>query len=286
MSSSIENVIFFDNDNQHKSDPTKSLCTQALSSAFDSVLLMGSPSNAYDCKKSADYIKGADLVIVWNNLKPSCLWVMDLCKRFNTPYVVVERGIVPCQGKDNFSFFAGGICFDNTNLTPSMTTENYDQNVEIIQDHYRSHNLIRPSTIQDKIVVVGQLDFDSTMTHYTDIPSWQHLINATAERFPNDHIVFCPHPRDNFTSVDCAVSNKPTVQECLDARAAILVSSTIAYELAGLNIPLGILGQGAYPFPLLRGWTKPLECQATALDYHFTSKSTPECIHKIVERLL
>ena len=151
-------VIFFDDDNKHRLDPIKARCTQALSSAYENLILMGPPSQAYDAKKSADYIKSSDLVVVWNNLKPSSVWVIDMCRRFNVKYLIVERGIVPCQGSDNFSFFACGICFDNTNLTPERTTPNYDKNVEIIKHHYESNGLVRREPT-NKIVVVGPTNY-------------------------------------------------------------------------------------------------------------------------------
>ena len=279
----IEKIIFVDHDGQHKTDPTKSLCTKALAGAFDQAVLMGAPRDAYDTKKSVDLISNADLIILWNNLKPTSTWVHDLCCRFNIPSVVVERGIVPSQGKDNFSFFQGGICFDNTNLYPSQTTLNYDKNVKILKQHYADNKLVRLDPI-DKIVVVGQLDFDSTMTHFSTSTSWNQLIKSTQHQFPNNEVVFCPHPRDNFTEVDCRVSSVSTIHECLDAKLAVMVSSTISYELAGLGVPLAITGVGTKTFPLLRGWTKPLECQATALDFHFNSNTSRQDIrNKILE---
>jgi len=286
-----DQIILVDSDNSMLSDPIKKRATDVLARSFDSAIITNVNANPHNCVKFANVIKNTNsIVVIWNNLKPFSTYAIDLCNRFDSDYVIIERGIVPSQGNDNYAFYSNGICFDNTNISPENFDPNtYDKNLETIKNHYASQNLHRKEPVE-KIVFVGQLLFDSTITHYTRIDSYEDFIDSYIKEKSIDtnktEIVYCPHPRMPTKESKYKISNKKTVEECLDAKYVVAVSSTIIYELVGLNIPVDIVGKGPYKFPTERGWDEILKCHSTALDFHFNSKTEPEQIKTKIEKTI
>lgn len=286
-----DQIILVDSDNSMLSDPIKKRATDVLVRSFDSAIITNVNANPHNCVKFTNVIKNTNsIVIIWNNLKPFSAYAIDLCNRFNVDYVILERGLVPSQGDDNYSFYSNGICFDNINISPENFDSNtYDKNLQRIKDYYTSQNLERKQPI-DKIVFVGQLLFDSTITHYTRIDSYDTFIDSyIAEKSIDTNkteIVYCPHPRMSDVKSKHKVSKKKTIEECLDAKYVVAVSSTLIYELVGLGIPVDITGNGPYQFPTERGWDEILKCHSTALDFHFNSQTRPEQIKAIIEKTI
>lgn len=284
-------LVLVDSDNCMLSDPIKKRATDVLVRSFQSYIITNVNTNPHYCVKFANVIKNTNsIVVIWNNLKPFSTYSIDLCNRFDTDYVILERGIVPSQGDDNYAFYSSGICFDNINISPENFDPNtYEKNLETIQNYYRSQNLQRKEPIE-KIVFVGQLLFDSTITHYARIDSYDVFIDSYIKEKSIDvsktEIVYCPHPRMSGVKSKYRISNKKTVEECLDAKYVVAVSSTIIYELVGLNIAVDIIGKGSYKFPTERGWDEILKCHSTALDFHFNSQTTPEQIKAIIEKTI
>jgi hypothetical protein len=286
-----DQIILVDSDNSMLSDPIKKRATDVLVRSFDSAIITNVNANPNNCVKFANVIKNTNsIVVIWNNLKPFSIYAIDLCSRFDSDYVIIERGIVPSQGDDNYAFYANGICFDNTNISPENFDPNtYDKNVETIKNYYHSRNLHRKEPVE-KIVFVGQLLFDSTITHYTRIDSYDTFIDSYIKEKSIDtnktEIVYCPHPRMSGVKSKYKISKKKTIEECLDAKYAVAISSTLIYELVGLNIPVKITGKGPYKFPTERGWNEILKCHSTALDFHFNSQTEPEQIKTIIEKTI
>lgn len=284
-------LVLVDSDNSMLSDPIKKRATDVLVRSFQSYIITNVNTNPHHCVKFANVIKNTNsIVVIWNNLKPFSTYTIDLCNRFDTDYVILERGIVPSQGDDNYAFYSSGICFDNINISPENFDPNtYEKNLETIQNYYRSQNLQKKEPIE-KIVFVGQLLFDSTITHYAKIDSYDVFIDSYIKEKSIDvsktEIVYCPHPRMSCVKSKYRISNKKTVEECLDAKYVVAVSSTIIYELVGLNIAVDIIGEGPYKFPTERGWDEILKCHSTALDFHFNSQTTPEQIKAIIEKTI
>lgn len=286
-------VLYIDNENMQTKDTIKNGFLQVLKNAYPSSIAVPTfNDNALELQKIAEFIKNTrDPIFIWNNLKPYCVWAIDICNRFNKDYIIVERGIVPSQGSDNYSFYAGGICFDNINIAPEFFDSNtFDSNLDIIENHYNKNKLVKKDE-KDKIVIIGQLLFDSTVTHYSYINNYEVLINQIIDHYKininETEVVFCNHPRNIIKEkFKYKISQRPSIIECLDAKMVYAISSTIIYELIGLGINVTILGQSKKLFPTERSWEKILHCHSTALDYHFNTKTPAKEIHNKVSQIL
>ena len=284
-------IIYADNENSQQSDKYKKAVLEILTNTYGNISLPLFASNAHSLKEiSKGIISSSEPIFIWNNLKPYSVWAIDLCRRFNKDYVVIERGIVPSQGEDNFSFYAGGICFDNLNIQPKyFDPSSYEKNLDVIEKHYKNNNLSRQKE-KDKIVIIGQLLFDSTITHYSNFNDYEELIDMVVRHeqinINDTEIVYCSHPRHKITHSKYCISNQQTIRECLDAKMVYAVSSTTIYEIYGLDIPTTIMGFAKNAFPTTRGWNNRFECLSTALDYHFNSKTSPQDIKNKVNKII
>ena len=284
-------ILYLDNENDQNRDPFKQKINDVLLKTYSKVHMIEFNKDALSCYSVSEHIKQNDeLIVIWNSLKPFCTWAVDLCQRFNKDYVLVERGLVPSQGVDNFCFFAGGLCFDNLNIDPKYFDPNtYENNKEIINSHYKEKNLQRIEP-KDKIVFIGQVTFDSTVTHFHSVTDQIQIIDnyISDNQIDTDKtkIVYCPHPRMRKEFKECKypVSNQETINECLDAKLVVAISSTTIYEIAGLGIPIDILGKGKYPFPTQRNWNNITECLSTALDFHFNTNTDSSKIKSIIDQ--
>lgn len=281
----MTNILYLDSDNAQNIDSCKLQLKNILSKLGD-IHTLNLDTDPLLCEQISNRIKNYDgVVVIWNNLKPLSLWVIDICKRFNKNYAIVERGIVPTQLENNYGFYAGGIGFECANIDPKyFNPTTYPSNIKIIKDYYDSNNLYKTPS-KDKVVFVGQLSFDSTMTHFSNTTSYANLIKTYLEQHKIDasstDVVFCPHPRDDknkYKDFGYRLSDRKTILECLDAKLVVCVSSTIIYELYGLEITTDIIGFGHKQFPTKRHWKNHLHCLSTALDCHFDTTTTPEAL--------
>jgi hypothetical protein len=284
-------ILYLDNENDQNRDGFKRALGSVLVKAYQNVSIAELKHDAYTAYGVSEAIKRhKGIIVIWNSLKPFCTWSVDLCQRFNKDYVLVERGLVPSQGVDNFCFLAGGLCFDNLNIDPKYFDPNtYEKNKEIIDSHYKEKNLQRIEP-KDKIVFIGQVPWDSTVTHFHSVTDQIQIIDNYISDNQIDvnktKIVYCPHPRMREAFKECKypVSNQETINECLDAKLVVAVSSTTIYEIAGLGIPVDILGKGKYLFPTQRNWNNIKECLSTALDFHFNTSTDSDQIKEIIDR--
>lgn len=299
-----EKLAIYDDDNTLLSCPIKSRLVNCLKNLYD-LSLAEKPKNAIESWIVAEYLKNFQgKILIWNNLKTSCAWFIDLCKRCDCDYAIIERNLMPSQLDDYFMLFAGGISFDSVNLYPKFfQKETYQHNIDSITKYYQDKNLIKKSS-KKKIVFVGQLVWDSTMTHFYKLDSYDNLItnyiidnNIDTEQY---EIVFCQHPILNLRlkdkldqyPVNCNLvtkyktSTQETVVECLDAEKVVTISSTIIYQLMALGIDVEILGQGSRKFPALRNWDKLDQCFSTIMDFQFSINDKPERIKNIINRTI
>ena len=299
-------LVIYDHDDTLLTCDIKSVLVSCLSTVYK-LEVTGPPKNPIECWAITNHIKNYDgIILVWNNLKPTCSWVIDLCKRYNKEYAIVERNLLPTQQKDSFMLFSGGICFDSTNLDPKyFSAENYQENMSKIYNHYSKNNL-RKLKSKKKIVFIGQLVWDSTMTHFYSANDPDNIYDEIIDDYIKDNkintdeyqIIFCPHPiielrlKDKIKEypVCCnlpkkyEISTKETIKECLDAEKVVSVSSSIIYEIMGLGIDVEILGKGKGVFPALREWDDLNHCLSTIMDFQFNVKDNPEKIKNIINR--
>ena len=235
---------------------------------------------SYEVESDPDILRGAGLVVIWWNLDPffaKRALVPVLVRKI--PHVFVETSMVPRQQAGVFAFYNGGPSFACTNLIPQFTTPNYEQNVAHLKQFY-THKRQIP---KQKVVVVGQMMLDVEGNEH----SMDNMIRKKIRKeYQNWEVVFCRHPKDEISIVkNCPTSTKSTVEECMDASVAVMGYSTMAYELDAYDIDVEFLIKSKAYHPIHRPWTKPLECQATALDYQFNVHTSPDTIRSIIDRL-
>lgn len=280
-------ALYIANIPDHTTNPHKKAVYNILEKLYDEVICLSTIIDPLQLHNIADYIKNTnDPIFLWGHVHPFAVWVTDLCKRFSKTFIVVERGLIPTQTETDFAFFAGGICCDAINIQPKyFDPSTYDKNVSLIKEHYKQYRLERKQP-KDKIVVVGQLMFDSTITHFANFKDYSSLIDQIVDKEKIDikttDVIFCPHPRESIRDFKYRLSDKRTIEECQDAKMVYSVSSTTSYEIAGLDIPIKILANGNMPFPLNRGWDNVMQCLSTMRDFEFDS-NTPK--NEILEKI-
>lgn len=279
------NIIFIDDENSQAKCRHRRNVLTALQKVANVVVPSATFKNrARQLANINSCIKNKDnIVVIWNSLRPISVWAIDLCKRYGRGYCVVERGLIPNQGVDNYCLFSGGMCFDCLNIDPKyFNTSTYAENVKKINRYYYANDYKRAEPT-DKVVIIGQIPTDTTMTHFAlNFKNFETLIEQTKQKEKN--VIFCPHPqlakayRKNFRTKNfpCDISYVKTIEECLDAKYVISYASSIIYELRWLEIPVKIIGLGNNRFPTERNWINIKHCHSTALDFHFNSKTTQE----------
>lgn len=299
-----EKLVLLDDDDTLHNCPVKTKLVNCLKDVYELIITGPSKNSVENWLLVNHFKKHNGPILIWNNLKPSCVWLEDFCKRFDKRYAFIERNLMPTQRDDIFMLFAGGISFDSINIDPSFfQKDTYEINLHKIKQHYESKNLIRMKP-KKKIVFIGQMVWDSTVTYFYNLDSYDALIDKYIKDNNIDlniyEIIFCKHPildlrlKDKLDQYpyNCnltqkyKISNVETIQECLDAEKVVSISSSIIYELMGLGIPVDILGTGQKTFPALRNWKSFDECLSTIMDFQFHIEDDHDHIKNVINRAI
>ena len=104
-------LVIYDHDDSLLNCDIKSVLVSCLSTVYTLEIAVP-PKNVLEGWVVTNHIKNYDgIILVWNNLKPTCSWIIDLCKRYNKEYAIVERNLLPTQQKDIFMLFSGCLLY-------------------------------------------------------------------------------------------------------------------------------------------------------------------------------
>lgn len=234
-------------------------------------------------------VLAANLCVIWNGSQMGTFFVIELCKQFGVPYVIMEQGLFPQENR--YIFDATGICersssFDDKNApTPEL--------LEHVRSHYATRGLIRTHVPRrtKKYLIVLQLSHDTTVYHTTRFGTMADFIASAYEQFnaPDVEFVVCKHPKNQDVEFrhekNMRVATKSTIEESLDADLAIGISSTVLYEIAGTGCPVHVVAKN---HPLNRGIRniERLLCDIVnhQISHDFSAKEFEDLVKRVLSK--
>lgn len=282
-------VVFYDSMGSF-GNPPKSILLQKLREVFlgEEFILAKNDSNPFYIHELSKVIKSADKVIIWNGSEIGCFWVKELCNQWNISYCIVERGLFP-QSPTNFIVDREGICCRSASINPCFYDDSQRaEHDATIKKHFQDRDLSYKGG-KDKHVFVLQLEFDSTVYHYSNYESNEQMIDEVVqERDINpDHVVVCPHPRQPKVETKYRLATQPTIVECQDTECAYGISSTTMYEIMALGCPVSVFGGSKdLQHPINRHWPSLDWIIPTILQNQFDVSDDPIIIRRKIENNL
>jgi hypothetical protein len=244
--------------------------------------------NVFEQKEYCDLIKNSKYVFIWNGSQTGCFWVIEICNYFKIPYCIFERGLFP-QAPFNYIVDSKGICCRSGSLTEEkLDKSEITKNLENVKRHYQQKGVKR-KTPRQKYVFVFQLEFDSTVYHYSDYKNNEEMVDKFVDKHTIDmkDVVICPHPRNKNIESKYRISNIETIKECEDAALAVGISSTTMYEILGMGCPVKILGgNDKLVHPINREWSSKELIIPCILQNQFDLSDPKEQILKKINRNL
>jgi len=283
-------VSMFDSSGSFKRDSVKKKFINCLNRAYDnpSLSFYCCDKNSIQSYQTAKNLKESDMAFIWNGSEIGCFWFKELCQYFKIPYCIVERGLFP-QAPDNFIIDSDGICCRSKSLNESSLVQGeVENNICQIKKYYLDRKIQRKKP-KDKYVFVFQLDFDSTVYHYSNYTSNEQMVDdfVAKHKVSPDSVVVCPHPRNKNIKSKYKISDKQTIKECEDAVLAIGISSTTMYEIHGMGCPVKVLaGNQDLIHPINRQWSDKNLIIPCVLQNQFDIKDNSDIIKRKIDKNL
>jgi hypothetical protein len=283
----MEKACFFDSSGCF-TDPLKKTLLHCIGRIYPNLELTGisCAGDAFKIHATAQSIKNCDAVFIWNGSEIGCFWVKEICKNFNIPYCVFERGLFP-QSSSNFVVDKEGICCRSESLKKeNLDKSEINKNLKIVKKHYINNKLERKKA-KNKVVFVFQLEFDSTVYHYSQYKNNEQMVDFFVEKnkINKEDVIICPHPRNRSIKSKYTISNKRTIKECEDAELAVGISSTTMYEIAGMGCPVEVLGGNeSLIHPINRSWKNKEDVLCCILQNQFDVSDKEESIKEKINK--
>jgi len=193
---------------------------------------------------TADYIKYAKLVVIWNGMQQSGPLVTNLCKIRNIPTVYIEWGLLPQSTTylvDPKGFTGNSIlCEDISWVNEEDLLKLYETRLDL-QEKY-------PLSDRGYVLVPLQIENDTQILQYTKYRNMDEFVRDIEYMYPNNRIIVKSHPKSrakrNFNKA--VMSTEPDFLK-LASQASIVVglTSTTLCEAAILGKPVVSLGEHA-----------------------------------------
>lgn len=227
----FKKVVYFCPYGGHEDQDRGNLLNK-LKEISDEVICFSCPNGGLQAGEAAKIIKSSSLVVHWNGSSIGSFWVTEICRNFDIPYVIAELGLLP--QKNTYIFDKEGICCRSKSLGEN-----------IIKRKKTNFDL-------SKVVFVCQLEFDSTVYHYSDFKNNEEFIDyyVNLYKLEAENVVVCPHPRNLNVKSKYKISKKRTIDECSNSSLAIGISSTTMYEIALSGKEVLVVGEynkGVHP---------------------------------------
>ena len=245
----------------------------------------------HGCNVRNEVIK-CDLCVIWNGYQIGDLFVIDLCKKFDIPYLIIEQGLI--DQANNFVLDKTGICGASTSITDTRVPS--PEAVRRFEDHYKSRDLLRNEAKvltnrvngKKKYLIVLQLIHDTTVYHTSSFMSMSEFVDTVYADFdaPGIEFVICKHPKDpGFTcplKKNMRFSTESTIRESLDAELAIAISSGVLYEILGTGCPVHTYAKN---HPLTRNVKDPIRLVQNIMDTQIPHIFTTQDFVRVVSLL-
>ena len=193
---------------------------------------------------TADYIKYAKLVVIWNGMQRGGPLVTNLCKIRNIPTVYIEWGLLPQSTTyliDPKGFTGNSIlCEDISWVNETDLLKLYETRLDL-QEQY-------PLSDRGYVLVPLQIENDTQILQYTKYRNMNEFVRDIEYMYPNNKIIVKPHPKSTAKRSfnKAVISTEPNFLK-LASEASIVVglTSTTLCEAAVLGKPVVSLGQHA-----------------------------------------
>lgn len=187
-------------------------------------------------------IKDAGFAIIWNGQQGTDALVAEYCRAKHIPHVFMELGILPQNG--SFVFDRDGFCGRSNIWKMNPPQEGVDRMLEArakVQQQYPRRN-------EGYVLVPLQVPMDTQMYYHWDGRTLQDVVDRTRAMFPDDKIVYRPHPKvQNVSDLripkGCRIESKGEfLEQAAGAKVVVGVTSTCLYEAALLEVPTIAIG--------------------------------------------
>lgn len=282
-------ITLFDSSGSFQ-DNFRSQLTNYLSKAYPGadIVVLKCDNNAFGVYNCSKEIKSSDLVVIWNGSEIGCFWAKEVCKTFNIPFCIIERGLFP-QGNSNFIVDREGICCRSESIQEKyLNKSNVNELKKTVLEYFSKSNLKYTGT-EDKYIFVFQLEFDSTVYHYSNFSSNEEMVDkfVNCNKIDPSKVVICPHPRNKKIESKYKISKNKTIEECQSAKLAIGISSTTMYEILGMGCPVKVLGgNNKLVHPINRQWSDNSLIIPTILQNQIELTDDADTIRNKIERNL
>lgn len=191
--------------------------------------------------QSANIIKDAAMVVVWNGLQYGGPLVTRICRRRGIPVCFIEWGLLPQKG--TFMVDPCGFCGDSilardvSWVTESDMQRLYQVRAELQKEH--------PLQGGDHVLAPLQIENDTQILYFSPYRQMEEFIADVEAMYPKGRIIARPHPRSpakrSFRRAEVDGSG-----DFLDAAAkagvVVGITSTCLYEAGILGVPVVALG--------------------------------------------
>lgn len=196
--------------------------------------------------KSADRIKYANFVIIWNGYQHSGQQIAKLCKYRNIPICFIEWGMLP--QKDTFFIDPLGFCGDSILAKDLSWVTEEDMSAlylkrQKLQDQYKIET-------ENYILITLQIENDTQILNYSHYCNMQHVVKEVERMYPNERIIVKPHPNSGainttqtYDKAEIADPNLNFFDLARKAKLVVSVTSTTLYEAGILGVPVKALGR-------------------------------------------
>ena len=188
-----------------------------------------------DTFQSANSIKFANFVVIWNGLQHTALAVSRICSMRGIPKCYIEWGML--SQSDHFFIDPCGFCGDSI-LNKDLSWIN-KQDIDKMLEKRSELQSKYPISDEGYILVPLQIENDTQILHHTKYNNMDDFVKDIENMYPNNTIIIKTHPNSTAKrSFDRAIISEERDFMTLASKASVVVglTSTTLYEA-------GILGK-------------------------------------------
>lgn len=196
-----------------------------------------------DFWKSADIVKRASLVFIWNGRQHSSPLAAELCRSRGIPHCFFEWGMMP----QSSTFFVDPRGLHDRSVLMDSLAWVSESDIKTMLEVRSSLQAEHPLKPNGSVLVPLQIENDTSILYTTPYTTMADFIDDIGRMFPNQDIVIRPHPKSK--AVRKSRNPRHTIERAGDflpaaARASAVVglTSTTLTEAAILGVPTFALG--------------------------------------------
>lgn len=196
-----------------------------------------------DFWKSANAIKSAGLVLIWNGRQHHSPLAADVCRRMGIPHAFIEWGFMPQA--ETFFIDPRGLCNDSI-LMGDLGWVGADA-VNAVAAQRAALQKRHPVKPRGYVLVPLQIENDTSILYTTRYRTMDEFIDDIALMYPGQEVVIRPHPKSTAVrtprhQLHRIESGGTFMEWAAGASAVVGLTSTSLIESAMLGVPTFALG--------------------------------------------